>query len=101
MVDVHAPIASLGDVKIGPFLGVQFSGDQLVDSLGTGMMVSIPTGASVPKRLNLGLGIVLDPNVRTLGNGIVEDKPLPSGETTIRYRNTGKFGLLFMASVGF
>ncbi|HXH53737.1 MAG TPA: hypothetical protein VNH53_09970 [Sphingomicrobium sp.] len=100
MFDVHAPLWDLGkDVKAGPFLGAQFSKEQLIDSLGAGMMVNVPTGAAGTK-LNFGLGLVLDPNVRTLGNGIVEDQPLPAGETEIRYRNTGKFGLLFMTSIG-
>ena len=102
MVDVHAPIWPIsGKIKAGPFIGVQFSKEQLVDSLGTGLMFSLETGTAAPKRLNLGLGVVLDPNVRTLGNGIEEDQPLPAGETEIRYRSTSKFGVFFMTSVGF
>ena len=101
MIDVHAPIWKLsGTITAGPFIGVQLSKEQLVDSLGGGLMVSLPVGKTI-KTLNLGLGAVVDPNVRTLGNGIKEDEALPAGETEIRYRNTGKIGLLFMTSVGF
>jgi hypothetical protein len=102
MVDVHAPVIPISEnITAGPFVGVQFSTAQVVDSLGAGMMISLPTGGTAPKTLNLGIGAVLDPNVRTLGNGIEEDQPLPPGETSIRFRNTSKFGVFFMTSVGF
>lgn len=87
-------------VAAGPFVGVQLDEGSVVKALGGGVM----TGFRVSKgkqTLNFGVGAFLDPKVRTLGNGIVEDQPLPSGEDQIRYRNRSRLGVLVMTSYGF
>jgi hypothetical protein len=47
---------------------------------------------------NIGLGLVADPNVQTLGDGLSENKPLPGNETVIRYKETTQYGLMLLFS---
>ena len=50
---------------------------------------------------NLGVGVVVDPDTRVLGDGIVANQPLPAGETEIRYLEEMQTGLLILASFSF
>jgi hypothetical protein len=50
---------------------------------------------------NLGVGVLYDMNVRTLGDGIVENQPLPAGETEIRYKERSQSGLMILSSYSF
>lgn len=87
-------------IVVGPFVGVELDSGSVVNAIGVGLMTGIRVNKD-QQTLNFGLGAFLDPSVRTLGNGIVEDMPLPPGETEIRYRNRSQWGVLFMTSFGF
>jgi hypothetical protein len=87
-------------VVVGPFVGVEFKSGNIVNAFGAGMMTGIRVSKG-DETLNFGLGAFLDPHVRTLGNGLEEDAPLPPGETQIRYRQRSQWGALFVTSFGF
>lgn len=85
---------------IGPFVALQPGTDNIIDAIGTGLMI----GARRPggnDSFNLGIGLMVDIDARTLGNGIIEDQPLPEGEMTIRYKQRSQLGLLLMSSYSF
>ena len=50
---------------------------------------------------NLGIAAVVDPSVKVLGDGIDENRPLPGGETQIRFKETSQWGVLIMTSFSF
>lgn len=85
-------------ISMGPFVPLRL-GENIVESFGAGLVFGFRR-AENDKSLNLGLAIVFDPRVRVLGEGIVPNQALPSGETVIRYRTTSTAGLLAMFSVG-
>lgn len=102
MLETHVFAFPLGDNLVaGPFLGVQLGSDQIIDSLGAGLMVGVRLGRNDDNSLNFGLGAVVDPGVKTLGDGISADQPLPTGETDVRFRRRSRIGILFMTSYGF
>ena len=51
--------------------------------------------------VNIGVGVSFDPSVQVLGHGLEEGKPLPSGETEVRFKKEGQFGWALMASFTF
>lgn len=90
------------DVQLGfgPFLMVQPDDQDLITAIGGGAMVGLrKTGKS--QSFNLGLGVALEPKVKSLGAGLDINGPLPAGETTIRFRETSRWSLLFLASFAF
>ena len=85
----------------GPFVSVQPGSDDVIDSLGIGVMVGMRRSPKSDNSLNIGLGLIVDPNSQLLGDGIVANQPLPAGETAIRYKTEYETGFLLMASFSF
>jgi hypothetical protein len=79
----------------GPFVAIQTSGEQLIDSFSAGYMRGWRKAADSADSLNVGFGLVLDTKVKELGNGIVQDLPLPPGEdpTNVRLKERSRVGL--------
>ncbi len=92
----------------GPYVAVEPGGDSIINAVGMGWMIGLlpydPQGDGANKRLasyNLGVGFLVEPSVQTLGDGIQKDRPLPKGETAIRYKETAQGGVMFLFSVSF
>ena len=85
----------------GPFVSVQPGSDDVIDSLGIGVMVGMRRSPKSDNSLNIGLGLIVDPNSQLLGDGIVANQPLSAGETSIRYKTEYETGFLLMASFSF
>lgn len=78
-------------IGVGPFVSVQSGADDALSSWGAGIMFGFREEAKQgdePTSWNLGVGYLWDADVKTLGDGVVADAPLPEGETDIRYKNT-------------
>lgn len=79
------------DIGLGPFLAVQ-TGDNnnIIDSVGLGVMMGLSRHDRDERgwgnSFNIGLGVMFDPTVQKLGDGIVANEPLPAEESQIRYR---------------
>jgi len=89
----------------GPFIAVQPGTDDIIQAIGAGWMWGfrrpVAQGGDTGQSFNIGVGIVVDPNTRVLGDGIVENQPLPAGETSIRYREEMQTGVVVLASFSF
>lgn len=85
----------------GPFVSVLSSGDDLIDALGLGVMLGLRYSEDKANAFNLGVALAWDRDVQTLGDGLVENRPLPGGETAIRYRHDDALGALVMLSFKF
>lgn len=90
-----------GDFGWGPFIALQPGTDNIIEAVAIGGMVGFRRPGTGTESFNLGLGVVIDPNTRILGDGIVANEPLPVGETTIRYKEKMQTGVLLLASFGF
>ncbi len=86
-------------VGVGPFVTLRFGGAEVVQTFGMGVMFGFRTSES-DKSLNLGIAFTSDPAARRLEDGIVQDSPLPTGETQIRYKTTHAEGFMVLFSVG-
>lgn len=88
------------DWGVGPFVAIQPGEGEIVDAAALGLMI----GFRQPDRSsswNIGIGFVYDPKTKTLGDGIRPNKPLPAGETEIRYKQRAQKGVLILTSFSF
>ena len=60
------------------------------------LMIGFRRDRETSESFNIGIGVVIDPNVQTLGEGITANMPLPTGETAIRYTERMQTGLLIL-----
>ncbi len=102
---VGSAIGDGEDVKlarwgIGPFVALQPGTDEVIEAVGMGVMVGFRRGQT-GQSFNVGLGYVVDPNTRVLGDGIVKNKPLPGNETEIRFKDVAQTGWLILTSFSF
>jgi len=80
----------------GFFVGVSLLGDKkMMDAVSVGWLVGFKPNSNDKATHNLGLGIAVEPYSRVLGDGIEKNKPLPQGETSIRYKETNRTALIF------
>ncbi len=87
------------DIGLGPFVAIQGSGEELLEAFGVGVMLGFKRDAE--SSFNIGGGILLDPNVRVLGDGIRPNEPLPGGESEIRFKEEAGWGFLTLVSFSF
>ena len=85
----------------GPFVAIQPGTDDIIEAVAAGVMIGLRHDPKSTQSFNFGVGWVVDPNTRTLGDGIVANQPLPGNETGIRYKERMQNGVLVLASFGF
>ncbi|MDH3661022.1 MAG: hypothetical protein OEU92_13525 [Alphaproteobacteria bacterium] len=92
-----------GACGIGPFVAIQTGSDDVIDAIGAGFMIGMKRTDNVSdtSSLNLGIGVIVDPEVTVLGSGIEEDQALPAGEDEIRTKEQHQVAMLFLASFAF
>ncbi len=83
----------------GPFIALQPGTDEIIEAIGLGWMVGFKK--SDTESWNIGLGFVIDPSVKILGDDIEENQILPAGETQIRLKETSQGGFFLLASFTF
>lgn len=85
----------------GPFVGFQNGANEVIESIGAGLMIGVRRAADKSDCFNIGIGAVVDPSVKILGDGIHENQPLPDGEDKVRYKETSQWGVLIMIAYAF
>jgi hypothetical protein len=88
-------------IGLGPFVCVLAGDNKFIEAIGGGFMVGLRRKKDKSDSFNLGIGIISDTKVKVLGDGIEVDKPLPDGETEIRYKTKNGLGILFILSFTF
>lgn len=86
---------------VGPFVAVQPGEDRIIEALGFGLMIAFRREETKTDSFNIGVGFMIDPNTRVLGDGFVANAAPPSGEEEVRYRETSQKGLMLMTSFSF
>ncbi len=107
---VFDSVSNENDEKVwghGPFVGIQPGSQNVIEAVAIGWMIGFHRPAANGESLlqsnsfNLGIGVVVDPKVQVLGDGITANQPLPSGETQVRFKDTAQYGLMIMSSFSF
>jgi hypothetical protein len=87
----------------GPFVGLQSSGENVVDAFAAGYMIGWRRKADTDddNSFNMGIGAVVDFKATVLGDGVTADQPVPSGETTVRLKTEPRLGVTLVYSFSF
>jgi hypothetical protein len=85
----------------GPFIALQPGTDEIIEAIGFGWMVGFRRSQDNTDSWNIGFGYIVDPSVKSLGDGVEENRPLPAGETQIRVKEKSQSGLFLLFSFGF
>jgi len=77
-----------GDWGVGPFVAAQVGNEDLIETVALGVMMGWrrKAVANSGNSFNIGVGIAVDPDAQVFGDGVEANKPLPVGETAIRYK---------------
>ena len=88
---------------IGPFVAIESSAENIINAVALGVMVGFKKNSDQTdtSSWNFGLGVVVDPNVQILGEGLYADQPLPVGETEVRFMEKSQVGVLILSSYNF
>ncbi|MBW6528710.1 hypothetical protein KZ813_17855 [Sphingomonas sp. RHCKR7] len=85
----------------GPFIAIQPGTNEIVQAVGAGLMVGFRRSLETRESFNLGIGLAIDPSVQVLGDNVFPNKPLPNGETELRFKTSSQKGLLIYSSFSF
>jgi len=91
-------IESNAKYGIGPFFAIQPGTGGIMIGLKTPKDGNNPV--PIVDSLNIGLGISVEPNSKTLGDGLQPNEPVPSG-ATVRTQTRSLVGVTIMISAGF
>lgn len=87
-----------GTFGIGPYVAIVAKSDKLISAFSAGVMFGWRD--PLPERsqgLSVGIGAVLDDEVKSLASGFTVGQPLPAGETAVRYETKARWsGILFV-----
>ena len=90
--------ANIADIGAGPFAAIQSSDEAVLEAFALGLMVGFKREDD--SAFNIGVGGLLDPDVKKLGDGLEPDAPIPDGDT-IRFVRQHRWGLLLLVSFSF
>lgn len=87
----------------GPFLALQPGDKEVVNAIGFGIMFGFRrSGDSSAQSFNIGIGYVVDPSAKILGEEFVENKPAPTGPgggpLPLRFETRDQGGVLGLVS---
>jgi hypothetical protein len=87
----------------GLFVAAQLGdSDSIIDSVGGGLMFGFRPAAWVEednnRSFNIGLGVMVDPDTKILGDGINANSALPAGESEVRFKKSTQFGFMILFS---
>jgi hypothetical protein len=85
----------------GPFIAVAATADDVLSGVGFGFMYGYKRGADESGGFSVGVGAILDGNVKDLAEGFKVDQPLPPGETTVRFEDKARWSALVFATMTF
>ena len=85
----------------GPFVALQPGTDEIIEAIGLGLMLGFRREASSPQSWNIGLGYVVDPNVKVLGDGFRANREPPGNETIVRFQEKSQQGVVLLFSFSF
>jgi hypothetical protein len=86
-----------GSFGVGPYFGIVAKSDKLISAFSAGVMFGwrdpVPENS---QGFSIGVGALLDDEVKSLAKGFKAGEPPPSGETSVRYETKARWsGLLF------
>jgi len=88
---------------LGPFVAIQPGEKDMIQAIALGVMVGFKRNDKPDdtSSWNIGIGAVVDPSVKVLGDGLEVNAPLPSGEKEARLQEKSQWGVVVLTSFSF
>lgn len=86
-----------GKWGIGPFVALQSGDSEIIKAVAAGVMIGYKYDNQSKRSFNLGIGASVEPNSKTLGDGLNANQALPAGDS-IRYQNRTLVGITILLS---
>lgn len=88
---------TIGNRGCGPFVGVAATQDKVLSGVAMGVMYGMKVNASDPDGFSIGVGAILDDDIKDLGNGFKNGEAPPAGETAVRFQSKARWsGIVFV-----
>lgn len=81
----------VGTRGCGPFIAVAASSEDVLSGVGLGFMYGKKTKETDPDGFSIGIGAILDADVKDLGEGFKEGSPPPGTETVVRFEEKARW----------
>ena len=87
----------------GPFVAVAATDDDALAGIAAGWMWGWKDSRlpATDDAFTVGIGLILDNDVKDLADGFAKDKPLPEGETDIRFEEKARAGVVLLFTRSF
>lgn len=85
---------------VGPFFAAVVN-ESTLKSFGVGAMMGFKPSEAGGHAFTVGLGVAFTPDTKVLGDGVFANKPLPTGETTVRFKTTTATSLMLIVGTTF
>ncbi|MAI31661.1 MAG: hypothetical protein CMM07_08325 [Rhodopirellula sp.] len=82
----------------GPFVGVAATPDDLLSGVGFGWMFGFKAKPTDPDGFSVGIGAILDADVKDLADGFEKNQAPPAGETSVRYETESRWSALIFVT---
>ena len=88
------------NLGFGPFIAIQPGNEEIIEAAGAGVMMGLRRDDRA-QSFNMGVGVLVEPSVKTLGDGQTDGEPLPAGESEIRFQEKAIYSLVIIGSFAF
>ncbi len=91
----HMESCYAGSFGVGPFFGIVAKTDELLSAFGAGIMFGWKdTKKGQSDGFSVGIGAILDSDVKSLADGFDEGKAPPAGETQVKFETKSRWAAL-------
>lgn len=87
-----------GTTGCGPFVAVSATEDEVLSGVGMGFMYGRRTKADESEGFSIGVGLVLDGQVRDLADGFSANQAAPDGATEVRFQEKSRWSTLLFVT---
>jgi len=82
----------------GPFVAIAATGDDVLSGVGMGFMYGFKAKKTDTDGFSIGLGAILDANVKDLADGFEENQAPPAGETAVRFEEKSRWSAVLFVT---
>lgn len=87
-----------GTKGCGPFIALAAKDNNVLGGVGLGFMYGRKAAAGDSEGFSVGIGVILDRDVKDLGEGFEPNQPPPGSETAVRFESKSRWGALLFVT---
>lgn len=84
----------IGTRGCGPFVGIAATQEEALSGVAMGLMYGMKVNATDPDGFSIGVGAILDDDLKDLAGGFEDGEAPPTGETTVRFESEARWSAI-------